>query len=292
MIRSMTGYGAAEASHEGALVKVELRSVNHRFFDSQIRISRDFAGLEARVKESLGSEVSRGRVSASIDVQSDGAGVALVLDEAVADEYRTIFRILEERWGMNAPADAGAFAQLPEVVRRESRQLDPEAAEAALDQALSEALGQLMAMREGEGKAIGSDLADRVGKIDGLLGKIEQESGDAVENTRARLEDRIAQIVPAGTTPDPDRLATEVAMIADKADITEELVRFRAHDEAFLAFLEMGEAVGKRLDFLLQEMNREVNTIGSKSSSAAVAHLVVGVKEEIERLREQVQNVE
>ena len=288
----MTGYGAAEAGHEGVRVKVELRSVNHRFFDPAIRISRGFAGSEGRVRERLSARISRGRISASIDVQSEDGAVALVLDEVMAEEYRAIFATLAERHDMQPPADAAQFAQLPDVVRREVRTLDPEAVDTAIDRAVEEALEQLLAMREYEGRALGKDLTARVKRIDGLLERIGLESGDAVERARTRLQERIAQLVPDGARVDEDRLATEVALIADKADITEELVRFRAHDEAFLAFLVADEPVGKRLDFLLQEMNREVNTIGSKTANAGVAHLVVEVKEEIERLREQVQNVE
>ena len=292
MIRSMTGYGAAEARHEDVLVTVELRSVNHRHLDSQIRITRDHAGLEGRIREKLGLRLVRGRVSAVVDVQSESTGGSLVLDEKLAADYRDVFRRLEESFGLAAPSDAGQFAMLPDVVRRQSQPLDPAAVEAALDRAIDAALDQLVEMREREGKALGDDLAGRVRRIEELLTGVESQSEGAVQRTRSRLEERIAQIVPEGTRPDEERLATEIALMAEKADITEEVVRFRAHDEAFLGFLEKGEPVGKRLDFLLQEMNREANTIGSKSASAPVAHLVVELKEEIERLREQVQNIE
>jgi uncharacterized protein (TIGR00255 family) len=185
-----------------------------------------------------------------------------------------------------------SFAQLPDVVRRRSPEAPPEQLEEALDAALDAALDELCAMRDREGAALGRDLAERVARLGEVVERIDAASADGVERARQRLEARIAQLVPEGVTPDPERLATEVAILSDKADIQEELVRFRAHNEAFFGFLEDGAAVGKRLDFLLQEMNREANTIGSKAVSASVTHLVVEAKEEIERLREQVQNVE
>ena len=292
MVLSMTGYGAGQTALEGVLVKVELRAVNHRFFDPSIRISRDFAGLEGRVKELLAERIRRGRVTVSVDVESDGAGDELVLDEPLAASYQRILRILEEKFGLAAPSESVAFLQLPDVVRREAREIDGSRVESALEGAVAAALQQLDEMRRNEGEALGSDLERRVHRIDELLEGIERGSSGLVEAARSRLEEKVAQLVPQGTSPDAERLATEVAILADKADITEELVRFRAHDEAFLGFLKKEEPVGKRLDFLLQEMNREANTIGSKSASAEIAHLVVEVKEEIERLREQVQNIE
>jgi uncharacterized protein (TIGR00255 family) len=188
--------------------------------------------------------------------------------------------------------DAVAFAALPDLVRRETPELPARAVEAALAQSVGAALDQLLAMRSAEGMALRNDLVERIGRIERLLDGVEEEAKGQSAKVRERLEERIANLLPEGTSPDPERLATEVAILADKADIVEELVRFRAHDQAFLEFLERDEAVGKRLDFLLQEMNREINTIGSKSVSARIAHLVVDVKEEIERLREQVQNIE
>ncbi len=289
----MTGYGAGQSTHEGVLVKVELRAVNHRFFDPSIRISRDFQGFESRVKEALKARVARGRVSATVDVVAEnGTGDHLVLDERLAAEYRTLLRVLEEKHGIPVAADSVTFAQLPELVRKEGRELADEAVEHALGAAVETALGQLLEMREREGEALEVDLKARVGRIGELLDTIQATAKNAAEQVRDNLLRKIERLVPDSVDVDADRLAQEVAILAERADIVEELVRFRAHNEAFLAFLAKGEPVGKRLDFLLQEMNREVNTIGSKSSDARIAHLVVEVKEEIERLREQVQNIE
>ncbi|GJM44937.1 MAG: hypothetical protein DHS20C21_17790 [Gemmatimonadota bacterium] len=288
----MTGYGAGQAVHEGVLVKIELRSVNHRFFDPSIRLSRDFQGLEGRVKDALKQRVARGRVSATIDIGAESESTRLVLDAELANEYRTLFQSLEETHGFPLQTDAVTFAQLPDLVRRESRELPEEAVEKALDSALEVAVEQLAEMRRQEGEALGRDLSQRLQRLDGLLDSIEQAAAGAAEKVRDRIMDRVTKLVPDGLQVDPDRIAQEVALLADRADIVEELVRFRAHNDAFRAFLQKGEPVGKRLDFLLQEMNREVNTIGSKSSEAGIAHLVVEVKEEIERLREQVQNIE
>jgi uncharacterized protein (TIGR00255 family) len=288
----MTGYGAGQAACENVLAKVELRAVNHRYFDTQIRISRDYAGLESQVKELLSERIARGRVSATVDVESEAGRSTLTLDEGLADEYRVILTRLEKKFGVARTPDPVVLAALPDLVKRETPELPAEAVETAVREALAEALGQMMAMRGAEGEALAADLGERVGRIGGLLDEIEKASQGQNTKVLARLQERIANLVPEGASPDPDRLATEVAILADKADIVEELVRFRAHNEAFVKFLERDDAVGKRLDFLLQEMNREVNTIGSKSVSAEIAHLVVDVKEEIERLREQVQNIE
>ncbi|MGQ0722718.1 MAG: YicC/YloC family endoribonuclease [Candidatus Eiseniibacteriota bacterium] len=292
MVRSMTGYGAGEARADGIVVKVELRSVNHRFFDPSIRISRDPGGLEGRVKELLAERISRGRVSATVEVALEGEEAGLSLDEGLADAYRRILETLRERYRLEGASDPLTFAQLPDVVRRQAPVMAAERIESVLAAAVGTALGELTAMRAREGEALGRELRGRVGRLDSVLDRIEAAASGSAERVKEKLRERIAQLVPEGAAPDADRLATEVAILSDKADIREEIVRFRAHDAAFLAFLERGDAVGKRLDFLLQEMNREANTIGSKSVSAEVTHLVVEAKEEIERLREQVQNVE
>ncbi len=292
VVRSMTGYGAGESTHEGVLVKVELRAVNHRYFDPSIRISRDFQGLESHVKDALKSRFSRGRISASVDVSWESGGTHLVLDEKLAEEYRTLLRVLEEKHGLPVASDAVAFSQLPDLVRKEARELPDGIVERALGEALGAAADQMSAMRVREGEALHRDLSGRVKRLGELLDSVAEVGADAAETVRDRLRERVARLVPDGVDVQEDRLEQELAMLAERADVTEELVRFRAHNAAFLAFLEKEEPVGKRLDFLLQEMNREANTIGSKSSDARLAHLVVEMKEEIERLREQVQNIE
>lgn len=289
----MTGYGAGEACSGGIVVKVELRAVNHRFFDPAIRISRDHAGLESRVRDVLAARVSRGRVSATVDVEAEAGAATVVVNEAAATAYREALRELQVHCDLGSVMDPVAFAGLPDILKRESPSAETEEVEGPLVEAVETALAELIAMRVREGEALGKDLGARVDRLDEIVGKIDAASGDSIARAKARLEERIAQLVPDGVEPDAERLATEVAIISDKADIQEEVVRFRAHNEAFRGFLKReDEAVGKRLDFLLQEMNREANTIGSKSVSTDVTHLVVEAKEEIERLREQVQNVE
>jgi uncharacterized protein (TIGR00255 family) len=288
----MTGYGAGQGTRGAVIVRVEVRSVNHRFLDPVLRISRDFAGLEDRVRERLRAAMSRGRVSASVEVETETGASHLILDEALAAEYRTVLRILEEKHGLPVAADAVAFAQLPDLVRRETPAVALEDVEAALDDALTQALAQLDGMRRNEGEALARDLTARLDRLDEIVKSIERAAADASTRVQGKLRERVAALVPAGVTPDPERLATEIAILAEKADVAEEVVRFRAHTAAFRDFLGKGEAVGRRMDFLLQEMNRETNTIGSKSQSAEIAHLVVEAKEEVERLREQGQNVE
>jgi uncharacterized protein (TIGR00255 family) len=288
----MTGYGAGQSTRDGVLVKVELRAVNHRFFDPSIRTPREFPGFESRVKDALKAHVARGRVSVTVEVGREADRPGLTVDEALAAEYWQVLRSLGEKHGLPPAADALALAQLPDLLHREAPAPDPDAAAAALDEALDVALGQLAEMRAAEGRALEADLAARVAHVEELLDRIERAAAGAAEQVQVRLRERLARLLGDAGSVDADRLAQEVALLADRADIVEELVRFRAHDRAFLEFLGREEPVGKRLDFLLQEMNREVNTIGSKSQDAGIAHLVVEVKEEIERLREQVQNIE
>jgi uncharacterized protein (TIGR00255 family) len=288
----MTGFGASQVSREGVEVKVELRAVNHRFFDSSIRISHDYSGLEPRVRERLAERIGRGRVNVSLEVQVDGNAAILELDEKLGAEYGRILRAIGTKFGIEGQPDPVAFAQLPDLVTRAAPQISLETVGLVVDVAMEGALEQLSAMRQKEGELLERDLRTRIGKLESVLPKIEERAADSSQRARRRLEERVALLVPEGLSVDAERLATEVALLAEKSDVAEEIVRLRAHTEAFLGFLEQASPKGKRLDFLLQEMNREVNTIGSKTTSAEVAHLVVEMKEEIERLREQVQNVE
>lgn len=292
MILSMTGYGTGEASRSGVTVLVELRAVNHRYFDPSIRISRNFAGWENRVRELLAARIARGRITASVEVESDGVGSSVVLDEKVAADYSKMLQFLRDRFELGGPIDPVAFAQLPDVLRRNGGPSAGQVGDDLLGEAMGKALNELESMRRAEGVALCRDLEGRVERIGLSLTAIAKIAADAPARIRKRLEERVGVLVPQGVTPDAERLATEVALLAEKSDIEEEIVRFRAHNEAFLNYLGRKEPVGKRLDFLLQEMNREANTIGSKALHAEVAHKVVEIKEEIERLREQVQNIE
>ncbi len=292
MILSMTGYGTGEASRSGVTVLVELRAVNHRYFDPAIRVSRNFAGWESRIRELLATRISRGRITANVEVESAAGGSSVVLDEKVASEYSKIFQFLRDRFEVAGKVDPVLFAQLPDVLRRNGGPSAGQVGDEVLVEAVEKALGELDAMRRAEGEALARDLGQRVARIGAALDAIAASAQDAPQRVRKRLEERLAILVPPGMAPDTERLATEVAILAEKSDIAEEVVRFRAHNEAFLGFLRKKEPVGKRLDFLLQEMNREANTIGSKALHAEIAHQVVEIKEEIERLREQVQNIE
>ncbi len=292
MILSMTGYGTGEAARPGVAVKVELRSVNHRYFDPQIRVAPGFPGWENRVREVLSRRISRGRITVNVDVESKSKGASVVLDEDIAAEYLRVFQFLQDRFKIVGNVDPVAFTQLPDVLRRDGDDSGPVIDDEVLVEACEHAIDELEAMRTREGEAIAKDFRERVRRIDESVDFVEEAAKQVPLRIRKRLEDRIGVLVPPGVIPDPERLATEVALLAERADLTEEIVRFRAHTGAFLGFMDRGEAVGKRLDFLLQEMNREANTIGSKATQAEISHRVVEIKEEIERLREQVQNVE
>ncbi len=292
MILSMTGFGTGDATRSGVTVKVELRAVNHRYFDPQIRVSPGFPGWENRVREVLARRVSRGRITVNVDVESPGAGAAVVLDEKVAGEYLQVFQFLRDRFQIEGSVDPVAFTQLPDVLRRDGLASAPPIDDEVLVEACERAVDELEGMRRTEGEAIARDFRERVRRMVGSIDALEAVAKEVPSRIRKRLEERIGVLVPPGVVPDAERLATEVALLAERADLAEEIVRFRAHADAFLGFLERKEPVGKRLDFLLQEMNREANTLGSKAAQAEISHRVVEIKEEIERLREQVQNVE
>jgi uncharacterized protein (TIGR00255 family) len=286
----MTGFGTGEASRPGVSVRVELRSTNYRYFDASIRVSRSFAGWENRVREIVSARIARGRLTVNVEAESRQPGSGVVLDEKIAGEYAQVIQFLRERFQVTGGIDPVAFTQLPDVLRRDGA-TPSDVGEDVLVEALGAALDELDAMRRSEGGALAKDLEGRIRKMEGSLATLERIAQGSPDRFRRRLQERIAVLVPAGLVPD-ERIAAEVALLAEKADIVEEIVRFRAHIEAFLGFLRRREPVGRRLDFLLQEMNREANTIGSKALSAEISHQVVEIKEEIERLREQVQNIE
>jgi uncharacterized protein (TIGR00255 family) len=290
VITSMTGYGSGEANRNGTCVRVELRSVNHRNLDISMRLPRALAGQESLLRETLSSRLSRGRISVTVDLERS-AEATLVLDEGVLDQVRGIFDQLREHFGARE-ADTASLFQIPDLVRRVPVEDAPGLAEEALAEAADSALKELIAMRTAEGEALARDLSSRLRRASEVTDEIASRVRGAPVRHRQKLEERIAGLTPEGMEPDPVRLATEVALFAEKSDVTEEIVRLRAHLDAFGEFLNRTEPVGRRMDFLLQEMNREVNTIGSKAPDAAVARCVVDLKEEVERLREQVQNIE
>jgi uncharacterized protein (TIGR00255 family) len=291
MIYSMTGFGSSEVEGEAVRVRVELRSVNSRFCDIQMRRPANLQEFEAAIKERLQSRIARGKVTATIDWEEDLEGGKLPqLDEEVVRRYVQELQHLQDLYGLEGKADLNLLAGLSGVFKTESVKIEPEEAGKLILRAVDLALEDFEQMRAEEGRMLCADLESRVEKMEDNLRRIEAMAAQTREQTRTRLREKIEALLQPGEV-DEERLAMEVALIAERSDITEEIVRFHSHNTQFLAALEKGGEVGRRLNFLLQEIHREANTISSKAAESEIIHLVVEIKEDVERLREQVQNL-
>lgn len=290
MIRSMTGFGAAEGSVGALRVAVEVRSVNHRFFTPSLKLPSAFAKWEGEVREALRRGVGRGHVTLSARAEREvaaGAGI----DEARFASWVTRLRELSARHGLESPIDLGTVLRLPDVVSSSGEEEEGTVAE--LLAIVERAMAQLTVMRGAEGARLAEYLRARLALIEGALERIAARAPERLVEQRDRLRATVQELAQ-GVALDDQRLAQEIAILADRLDVQEELSRFRSHLAAFRDALGTGEGggVGKRLGFVLQEMLREANTTGSKASDAAITRDVILVKEELERLREQVENLE
>ena len=291
VIRSMTGFGAGRGASGGEELDVEVRSVNHKFCEVKVRAPRELAVLEIEAGKLVKERLARGGVDVTIRRPGGAGGLAPRIDLNLAESYARAFRELQGRLGLAGDVRLADVVAADGVVRLEERTVDPEAAREALRRALGAALDALVEMRAREGEALARDLAGRLDVVEGLVGRVEALGPQALEHHRTRLAERVQELV-RGAAVDPARLEQELALLADRTDVTEEMTRLRSHLAQARALLRLAEPAGRKLDFLVQEMHREVNTIGSKSQSAELASVVVSLKVEIERMREQVQNVE
>lgn len=288
----MTAFGRGQAqAHDGAWV-VELRCVNSRFLDPHFRLPHGLAGLEDRIKKALAVRLTRGRIN--IAVKAAGAVEApprLILNKPLVHEYRRVLEELKAELGLSGDPGLGPFLANRDLVLVEDASPDLDQLWAELEPAFRQALDEVEAMRSTEGANLAKDLAERLDLLEELFSQAAAQAPLVVENYRVKLKDRVAQIM-ADLEPDANRLAMEVAILADKCDVTEEAVRAQSHLGQFRESLEANEPVGRKLDFLLQELNREANTMTSKLPDAKASQLCVDIKTELERLREQVQNIE
>jgi uncharacterized protein (TIGR00255 family) len=291
MIRSMTGFGAGHGAAGSEAVDVEVRSVNHKFCEVKVRLPRELSALETDALKVAKERLARGGIDVSIRRAGAAGGLAPRVDLALAQAYARAFEELRTRLGLPGGATLADVAAADGVLTLDEPALDLDAARAALRAAMGTALDALVAMRGREGEALARDLGGRLDGVEQLVAKIAALVPQTVEHHRARLSERVAELT-RGIPLDPARLAQEVALFADRTDVTEEVTRLASHVAQARALLRGGEPAGRKLDFLVQEMHREVNTIGSKSQSAEIAALVVTAKAEVERMREQVQNVE
>ena len=296
MIYSMTGFGSVRFRVEDWTFELEMRSVNHRHFDARIRLPRLLTTLEPDVRARLANRLARGRIDLTMIAPEGGTPAPrLEVDLAAAREYLAAGRALAETDGVPGELDARSLLALPGV----SRFVEPAIADGLLRErtldAVDQGLEALCAMRASEGAALARDLSARLDRIGALAGEIEQRSGLVQESVRERLRKRARQLEVETGLLDEARLHQEIAIAADRMDVTEEIVRLRSHLDQFRELVDgagPGRPVGRQLEFLLQELVREANTIGSKGSDAPIAHWVVELKTELERVREQVQNVE
>lgn len=293
-MRSMTGYGCGEGTHDGCQVTVELSSVNRRQAEIAVSLPRDLEVLEARIRDQIARRLSRGRVTARVSLHAGEARRAdrVRLNRALAAAYAREFAALAKEIGLAERVPLDLVLRSPGVLESDDGLEDAETFWPAIGEALGAALGQLVRMREQEGANLAKDLVARLDTLRQAAAAVRERAPEVAEQYRRQLHERIAAAGIALNPEDHERLLKEVALFADRSDITEELTRLESHFGQFGDCLESEEPVGRTLDFLAQEMNREVNTIGSKANDAAIARAVVQLKSELERVREQAQNLE
>ena len=296
MVRSMTGYGRGEVVVDGLRLAAEVRSVNHRFCELSARLPRLFASYEAEARRIVLERTNRGKINLVVTWGENGeetrepAGT-LTLDERAADRYAELLKRLQTKYRLSGEVDVKTFAALPGLFVWGDEGRDPEFYLGLLKQVVSKATDDLIRMKETEGAALRKDLDERVDSVRRRVASIRERAPLKVRETAEKFRERIRQLLDGGELPE-ERLAQEVAILSDRLDSTEECVRLLAHCDHFVKVLGEEATPGRKLNFLLQEMNREINTIGSKSADVAIVEQVVEVKEEIERIREQVQNIE
>lgn len=291
-MRSMTGYGKGTASRDGLTVTAEIKTVNHKFFDWSIKMPKGFLFVEDDAKRAVAAEVQRGHVDVYLTVERD-AGVAddYAVDGNLALKYVRTAKNLAESTGVQYDVTVGSLMKNPDIVSLKAAEIDDETAKSVVLEALGEALVGLVAMREKEGATQVADISAKLDAIESALGEIASVAPQVVADYRAKLAARIREAL-GDNLPEESRIATEVALFADKCAIDEEISRLTAHIAAMRAHLKSTAPVGRKLDFLVQEMNREANTIGSKANDLRITERVLAIKNDIEKIREQAQNVE
>ena len=288
----MTGYGRAVETVNGREFTVELRSVNNRYLDCNVKMPRSLSFAEEAVKQAVKNAISRGKVDVFITLRSEnGTDAKITLNTAVVEGYLAAMEQMAQNYAVQNDISVSLLSRMPEVFTVEKPEVDEAQLLADLMQVVSQALEGYDAMRQTEGKALEADLRNRGAAIEEMVSQVEAGNAQTVVDYRARLEAKLKEVL-ANTAIDESRILTEAAIFADKVAVDEETVRLRSHLQQMYAMLSGGGAVGRKLDFLLQEMNRETNTIGSKCTDVRLARIVVDMKAELEKIREQTQNIE
>ena len=292
MVRSMTGYGRARSTLHGRDITVEVRSVNNRYLDCSIKMPRVYIFAEDAMKALVQKTVSRGKVDVFVTIDTvEAEGSVVRVDTALAGEYLQAIRALKDQFGLPEDVTALSLARMPDVLTVTKAEEDLEAVSGDICSVLEEALAAYQAMRATEGEKLAADIAGRLDTIEALTGKVEERSPQTVAEYRQKLLDRMQEVLSSASI-DESRILTEAAIFADKVAVDEETVRLRSHLSQLREMLRSDVPVGRKLDFLIQEVNRESNTIGSKCSDLEIARGVVELKAEVEKIREQVQNIE
>ena len=292
LIKSMTGYGRCVETVNGREFSVELRSVNNRYLDCNVKLPRSVSFAEETIKKAVKATVSRAKVDVYVSIKTESAeDTAISLNKAVLEGYLSAMRQMVTEFGVKDDISVSTVSRLPEVFSVEKPDVDEEQLLSDLMSVVGDALDAYNAMRITEGTAMDADLRNRRNTILELVAQVEQGNGQTVVDYRNRLEAKIREMLE-NTNIDESRILTETAIFADKVAVDEETVRLRSHLDQMEAMLNSNEAIGRKLDFLLQEMNREANTIGSKCTDVKLARIVVDIKAELEKIREQIQNIE
>ncbi|MGN0526885.1 MAG: YicC/YloC family endoribonuclease [Acutalibacteraceae bacterium] len=292
MIRSMTGFGRAQSSVEGYNITVEIRSVNHRYFEFSGRMPRNVAFLEEKVKNLLSTEISRGKVEFSLQLESTGdESVVVTVNEPLVNGYLTALNGMAEKYELKNDVSVMQIARFQDVLLISKAPVDEDDLWNKTEAVVKEALAKFIEMRETEGEKLKQDVLSRADIILDNVSFIEERSPETVKQYTEKLLDRMKSVL-GETQIDESRILTEAAIFADKVAVAEETVRLRSHIDQLRTMLSSNEAVGRKLDFLVQEINREANTIGSKASDVEIARKVIDIKAEVEKIREQIQNIE
>ncbi len=292
MLRSMTGYGRHEAIVGTKKILVEVKSVNHRFADYNIKVPRQYGFLEERMRLAVSKVAQRGKIDVYVGVEACGeADKVVTINEQLAQNYIDALRLISEKFGLKDDVTTSVIASFSDIFRSEPKRDDEEELWGGVAQVADVAIAAFSAMREREGGRIEADLRSRIKYMREVAEKIDQRSPEIVEEYRKRLYSKLTELLE-GKDIDDSRILTECAIFADKVAVNEEIVRLASHYDEFESIMDGTDPAGRRMDFLIQEINREVNTIGSKASDLETAKLVVTLKGEIEKLREQIQNIE
>lgn len=291
MINSMTGFGRAQKNSGSRDITIEIKAVNHRYFEYYSRLPRAFSYLDEKIKAHIQKAVKRGKVEVSVTVLAVENGTSIQINEELAVSYIEALRKLAEKTGIKDDISLSSISRFGDIFVLQKLTEEEEQVWLEFEEVLAEALGKFLEMRRTEGENLKTDILERLNIIEQNTAEVEARSPQRVEEYRQKLHTKISEVLQ-NTQIDEQRILTEAAIYAEKIAVDEETTRLRSHLAQFRSILGESDAVGRKLDFLVQEINREINTIGSKAQDSATANIVIAVKAEVEKIREQIQNIE